>query len=263
MTKNKTQYLNTINWFFRSMLQGKTALITGASRGIGRSIAQEFAKQGCFVGINYVSNKKAAEKTFHSLKNPERSGMLLQGDISNTENVKNMVSKLVSKRKTIDILIHNAAIYLRHTFKEINREQWNRVMDVNLHSAFILNQEVLPFMPQNSRIIFISSQLAFKGTSHGADYATSKAGLLGLMRSLSIELAQDNILVNAVAPGTIDTDIISNYSLKQRQERINEIPLHRLGDPKDVANVCLFLSSDLANYITGETINVNGGIYIH
>ncbi len=245
------------------MLEDKTALVTGASRGIGRAIAQDFVKQGCFVGLNYVSNKKAAEETFHSLKNPKKSGMLLQGDISNTDDVKNMVSKLVSKRKTIDILIHNAAIYLRHKFKEINKEKWNRVLNVNLHSAFSLTQEVLPFMPHNGRIIFISSQLAFKGTSHGADYATSKAGLLGLMRSLSLELAQDKILVNAIAPGTIDTDIISNYSLKQRQERINEIPLHRLGDPKDVANVCLFLSSDLASYITGETINVNGGIYIH
>jgi 3-oxoacyl-[acyl-carrier protein] reductase len=109
----------------------------------------------------------------------------------------------------------------------------------------------------------ISSQLAFKGTSHGADYAASKAGLLGLMRSLSLELADNHILVNAIAPGTIDTDIIVGYSKKQRNDRINEIPLHRLGTPNDVANACLFLASDLSSYITGETINVNGGLYIH
>ncbi len=113
------------------------------------------------------------------------------------------------------------------------------------------------------KIIFLSSQLAFRGSSHGADYATSKAGILGLMRSLALELAQKKINVNAVAPGTIDTDIIANYTEKMRQERIKEIPLKRLGTPEDIANTCLFLASDLSSYITGETINVNGGFYIH
>ncbi|MDG6219288.1 MAG: SDR family NAD(P)-dependent oxidoreductase [Candidatus Thermoplasmatota archaeon] len=245
------------------MLKDKTALITGGSRGIGRSVAQEFATNGCFVGINYHSNKKAAEQTLHSLEHPDRSGMILQADISVVEDIKRMVSKLVSKRKHIDILVHNAGIYIRHKFSEITLDDWSRVLDVNLHAAFILTQEVIPFMPQNGRVIFVSSQLALKGTSHGADYAASKAGLLGLMRSLSLELAQEQILVNAIAPGTIDTDMISNYSKEQRQIRIQEIPLQRLGDPKEVAYVCLFLASELGSYITGETINVNGGLYIH
>ncbi|MBS3778467.1 MAG: 3-oxoacyl-ACP reductase FabG [Candidatus Thermoplasmatota archaeon] len=245
------------------MLKGKTALITGGSRGIGKAIAQQFAKQGCFVGINYVKQKEAAEQTLDSLQKLEGSGMLLSGDISNALDVKQMVSMLTTERKNIDILVHNAGIYQRHQFKDISEEEWKRVLDVNLHATFSLTQEVLPFMPKQSRIIFISSQLAFKGTSHGADYATSKAGLLGLMRSLSLELANENILVNAVAPGTIDTDIIANYTEQQRQKRINEIPLHRLGSPKEIADVCVFLASDLARYITGETINVNGGLYIH
>jgi len=245
------------------MLKGKTALITGASRGIGKAIAQQFAKQGCFVGINYATQKQAAEQTLTSIQKFEGSGMLLQGDISNPKEVKHIVSMLTKQRKNIDILVHNAGIYQRHQFKDITSKEWKKVLDVNLHATFSLTQKVLPVMPKQSRIIFISSQLAFKGTSHGADYATSKAGLLGLMRSLSLELANENILVNAVAPGTIDTDIIANYTEEQRQKRINEIPLHHIGTPEEIADVCVFLASDLARYITGETINVNGGLYIH
>jgi 3-oxoacyl-[acyl-carrier protein] reductase len=245
------------------MLSGKTALITGGSRGIGKSIAQRFSENGCYVGINYVHHKDAAEQTLQNLKNKDQSGIILQGDISNIIDVKRIVSTILEKRESIDILVHNAGIYQRHQFRDINSQEWNEVLNVNLNGTFLLTKEVLPHMNKGGRIIFISSQLAFKGTSHGSDYATSKAGLLGLMRSLALELAEDDILVNAIAPGTIDTDIIKDYTKIQRQERINEIPLHRLGQPKDVADVCLFLASDLARYITGETINVNGGLYIH
>ena len=245
------------------MLKGKTALITGASRGIGRAIADVFADHDCYVGINYVSHDKEAKQTLQSLKNGNKSGMLLKADISNKNDIIQIVSDLTKVRDSIDILVLNAGIYHRHGFKDISLKEWNRLINVNLNSAYIVTKEVLPFMPQDGRIIVISSQLAFKGTNHGADYATSKAGLIGLMRSLSLELAQNNILVNAIAPGTIDTDIIANYSEQQRQSRMNEIPLHRLGKPNDIANVALFLASDLASYITGETINVNGGLYIH
>lgn len=245
------------------MLSGKTALITGGSRGIGRAIAKRFASNGCFVGINYVKNTKAAEKTLRTIQKQSYNGMLLKGDISKDQEVNNIISSLVHQRKQIDILIHNAGIYLRHNFNDISKKEWNTVLNVNLNSAFTLTQKILPHMNKGGRIIFISSQLAFKGTSHGADYATSKAGLLGLTRSLSLELAEEKILVNAIAPGTINTDIIADYTKEQRQKREDEIPLHRIGEPEDVADVCLFLASDLARYITGETINVNGGLYIH
>jgi len=124
-------------------------------------------------------------------------------------------------------------------------------------------KECIPHMGPDGRIIFISSQLAFKGSTHGADYAASKAGMLGLMKSLALEMAPWNITVNAIAPGTIDTDIITFYTPEMRQKRISDIPLARLGTPQDIANVSLFLASDLAGYITGETIQVNGGLYIH
>jgi 3-oxoacyl-[acyl-carrier protein] reductase len=165
-----------------------------------------------------------------------------------------MIKTFTKKKKNIDILVNNAGIYFRNSFE---------VLSVNLTGSYNMCKEVLPHMKENSRIIFISSQLAFRGSSHGSDYATSKAGQLGLMRSLALELASKKILVNAVAPGTVDTDIISDYSEDQRQKRANEVPLKRLGKPEDIAGACLYLSSDLSKYVTGETINVNGGLYIH
>lgn len=244
------------------MLKGKTALITGASRGIGREIALKFAEHGAFVGINYVSSDEKAEETLNKIRKNGGYGMLLKCDVSIAEDVEKMVKTFVQKRNQIDILVNNAGIYYRSNFENISNETWNKVISTNLTGCFYLCKQVIPHMKPHSKIIFISSQLALKGSAHGADYATSKAGILGLMRSLALELAEKKINVNAVAPGTIDTDIIANYTEKMRQKRIKEIPLKRLGTPEDIANTCLFLASDLSDYITGETINVNGGLYI-
>ncbi len=245
------------------MLKGKTALITGASRGIGKGIALKFSENNAFVGINYVSNDEKAEETLETVKNNGGEGLLLKGDISKPSDVEKIVNILVEKQGQIDILVHNAGIYFRNSFEKIPENIWEKLIKTNLSSCFYLTQKVLPFMKSGGRIIFISSQLAFKGSSHGSDYATTKAGMLGLMRSLALELADKNILVNAVAPGTVDTDIIGHYTEDMRQKRASEVPLKRLGGPEDIANACLFLSSDMSSYITGETINVNGGLYIH
>jgi 3-oxoacyl-[acyl-carrier protein] reductase len=245
------------------MLEGKKALITGASRGIGKAIALKFAENGAFVGINYESDYKAAVDTLNLIKKKNGSGILLKADVSNQGDVKKMVEEFLLNSKKIDILVNNAGIYYRNKFEDIKPKVWAKVLSVNLTSCYNLCREILPHMNSFGKIIFISSQLAFKGSSQGSDYATSKAGMLGLMRSLAIELASRRINVNAVAPGTIDTDIISNYTQAMRSKRINEIPLKRLGKPEDIANTCLFLASNLSDYITGETINVNGGLYIH
>ncbi len=245
------------------MLKNKTALVTGSSRGIGRGIAIKFAKNGCFVGINYVSNDSAAEKTLKLVKENGGKGMLLKGDVSDFDTAGEIVKKLVDKRKNIDILVNNAGIYIRNNFKDIPKKDWDKVLSVNLDGSFNICKKTLPYLKQGSRIIFISSQLAFRGSSHGSDYSTSKAGQLGLMRSLALELADKKINVNAVAPGTIDTDIISGYTQEMREKRIDQVPLKRLGKAEDIANACLFLASDMSSYVTGETINVNGGLYIH
>jgi len=247
----------------RFMLKGKTALVTGASRGIGRGIALNFASHGAFVGINYLSNDEAANDTLQLVRKTGSDGILLKGDVANSTDVDHIVNKLVESRGQIDILVNNAGIYIRNKFEDISVKIWEKVISNNLTSGYLLCKKVIPYMKSNSKIIFISSQLAFKGSLHGVDYATSKAGILGLMRSLALELADKNICVNAVAPGTIDTDIIANYTKKMREERIKQIPLKRLGTNEDVANCCLFLASSMSDYITGETINVNGGLYIH
>ncbi len=245
------------------MLKGKVAIITGASRGIGRAIANNFAQNNAIVGINYNTSDLKAEETIKQIKQKGGKAILLKGDVSNPKDVETIVNTFVSETKKIDILVNNAGIYKRSNFEKISYDTWNKVISTNLTGCFNLCKQALPYMKPGSKIIFISSQLAFRGSSHGADYASSKAGMLGLMRSLALELACKKINVNAVAPGTIDTDIIANYSEEIRKQRIKEIPLNRLGTPDDIANTCLFLASNLSDYITGETINVNGGLYIH
>jgi 3-oxoacyl-[acyl-carrier protein] reductase len=245
------------------MLKGKTALITGASRGIGRGIAQKFAENGAYIGINYHSYEKGAIETLKLIKNTGGDGIILKGDVSKPKNVEKIVNTLLDKTGNIDILVNNAGIYNRSFFNELSIDKWNKVLSINLTGCFNLCKQSIQHMNEGSKIIFISSQLALKGSTHGADYATSKAGILGLARSLALELADRKINVNIVAPGTIETDIIANYTEEMKKQRINEVPLKRLGTTQDVANTCLFLASDLSNYITGETINVNGGLYIH
>jgi len=246
-----------------TMLKGKTALITGASRGIGRGIALKLAEKDVYVGINYVTDETAAQETLNIIKNNGGNGILLKADVSNAEEVENMVNTLIEKRKNIDILVNNAGIYGRNKFENITAEDWEKSLSINLTGCFHLCHKVIPYMRPRSKIIFISSQLAFKGSGHGADYASTKAGMLGLMRSLALEMAHKRINVNAIAPGTIETDLLASYTEKMKHQRANEIPLKRLGTPEDIANACLFLASNLSDYITGETINVNGGLYIH
>ena len=245
------------------LLKGKTALVTGSSRGIGRAITIEFAKHGAFVGVNYFKRKEKAIDVLKVVRENGGDGILLQADVSKETQVKKMVEILVKERRGIDIIVNNAGIYYRGYFKKIDSERWDEIMNVNLKGCYNVCKYAIPYLKEGGKIIFISSQLAFKGSSHGADYAASKAGILGLMRSLALELAPRKINVNAIAPGTIDTDIIASYTKKQREERTKTIPLKRLGKPEDVANACLFLASPLSDYITGETIHVNGGLYIH
>ena len=245
------------------MLKGKTAFITGASRGIGRGIAHKFVENGAYVGINYHSYEKGAKETLKLIQNNGGDGILLKGDVSKPKEVENIVNTFIDKTGQIDILVNNAGIYDRNYFDELSIDKWNNVLSINLTGCFNISKQAIPHMKEGSKIIFISSQLALKGSTHGADYATSKAGILGLARSLALELADRKINVNSVAPGTIDTDIIANYTEEIKKQRIKDIPLKRLGTAEDVANICLFLASDLSNYITGETINVNGGLYIH
>lgn len=246
----------------RKLLDGKTALVTGASRGIGQAIAITFAREGAYVGINYRSSDNEAHEVLNEVQQ-HSDGMLLKADVSKEDEVIAMIKGLSEQCDGIDVVVNNAGIYKRATVDEKTAQEWQRVIDVNLTGCFLVAKHVLPHVPDGGRLIFISSQRGFKGSPHGADYAASKAGVLGLMRSLARELAPDNITVNAVAPGTINTDMIAGLSGERRQKYIKRIPMKRLGEPEEIADACLYLASDLASYVTGETINVNGGLYIH
>ena len=243
------------------MLEGKKAIITGASRGIGKAIAIKFAQNGAFVGVNYLKSHEKAKETLEEVRRYS-DGVLLHGDVGKFEEAGKIVKKFVEVAGGIDILVNNAGIYQRKKFMEMEEEQWDETMENNLKSCFNMCRHSIPHMKKGGKIIFISSQLALKGSSHGADYAASKAGMLGLMKSLALELAERKINVNAIAPGTIDTDIIANYTEEMKRRRAEEVPLKRIGEPEDIANVCLFLASSMADYITGETILVTGGLYI-
>ncbi len=243
------------------MISGKKAIVTGASRGIGKAIAIKFAEHGAFVGINFLKRYEKAKEVLMEVKKYS-DGILLQGNVGKFNEARKIVERFVDVAGKIDILVNNAGIYKRNKFDELDEKQWDETIEINLKSCFNMCKNALPYIPKGGKIIFISSQLALKGSAHGADYAASKAGILGFMKSLALELAEKKINVNAIAPGTIDTDLIASYTEEQRRKRMEEIPLKRLGFPTDVANVCLFLASDLSNYITGEVILVTGGLYI-
>ena len=239
----------------------KNVIVTGASRGIGRAIALELAKRGYRVGINYNKSEREAEELAEFInERTEGDAHIFKADVSSYNEIKNMVDSFYSNFGEIYGLVANAGIYIRKRIGEMNLEDWHRTININLNGAFYLVKASLPYISQGS-IVFVSSQLAFKGSESSVAYGASKAGILGLMRSLALQLAP-NIRVNAVAPGTIDTDMIASYTLERRKEREEKIPLRIIGKPEEVANVVAFLLSEDSSYITGATIDVNGGLYI-
>ena len=242
-------------------LRGRTALITGASRGIGAATAILFAREGALVGINYLRSEREAREVLKSVEEEGGEGILLRADVSSEEEIRDAAHTLSESGGGIDILVANAGIYHRRKAEGITAEMWRKTVEVNLTGAFLSAMAVLPHMRRGA-MVFVSSQLAFRGTPHGMDYAASKAGILGLTKSLALELAPD-IRVNAVAPGYIDTDILAGDTPEKRRRREEEVPLRRIGRPEEVASAILFLASDEASYITGACLDVNGGVYIH
>jgi len=238
----------------------KNIIITGASRGIGRATAIELVKRGYRVALNYNRSYEMAKKALEEIIEYGGEGELYKADVSNYVEVEKMVKDFSEKYGKIYGLVANAGVYIRRDIWKMSLEDWKRTIDVNLNGAYYLVKSALPYMKKGS-IVFISSQLAFKGSPSSVAYSASKAGMIGLMRSLAIQLAPD-IRVNAVAPGTIDTDMISTYTVEQRMKREKIIPLRRIGKPEEVAKVIAFLLSPESSYITGAVIDVNGGLYM-
>jgi 3-oxoacyl-[acyl-carrier protein] reductase len=244
------------------MLQGKVALVTGASRGIGRAIALELARQGAKVAVNYAGSEAKANEVVEEIKNMGGEAFAIQADVSNAKDVDQMVKAVLERFERIDILVNNAGITRDNLLMRMKEEEWDDVINTNLKGVFNCTKAVTrPMMKQRyGRIVNIASIVGVSGNPGQANYVAAKAGVIGLTKTAARELASRNITVNAVAPGFITTDMTDRLSEELKAEMLKQIPLARFGEPEDVAKVVSFLVSDAASYMTGQTLHVDGGM---
>ncbi|WP_343337076.1 3-oxoacyl-[acyl-carrier-protein] reductase FabG [Terrisporobacter petrolearius] len=243
----------------------KTALITGASRGIGREMAKLFAKNNYNVVINYNYSEKEAQELFEELTNENYSVRIFKADISNINEANALVNYTIGQFERIDVLINNAGISKYNLFTDISYEEWHNVMNVNLNSVFYVTKKTLQYMlPQHcGKIINISSIWGLVGSANEVHYSTSKAAIIGMTKALAKELGPSNIQVNAIAPGVIETDMMKDVDSEIVEMLKEETPLMRIGKPIDIAKCALFLASDGGDFITGQVISSNGGFVIN
>ena len=244
------------------LLKDKVALITGASRGIGRAIALKFAQNGANVIINYSSSQSQAENLKEEIEKIGTKAMIIKCDVSNSDEVNQMFSQIEKEFGRLDVLVNNAGITKDGLILRMNEEDFDKVIAINLKGAFLCAKAAAKMMVKQrfGNIINISSVVGITGNIGQANYAASKAGIIGLTKSLAKELASRNIRVNAIAPGFIKTDMTEVLSDKVKETMLSSIPLGRFGEADEVANVALFLASSLSSYITGQVIVVDGGM---
>ena len=245
-------------------LVDKVALVTGASRGIGRAIALRLAADGAKVAINFAGNLARAEEVKAEIENNGGAAILVQGDVSNFETVNEVVKKVLDTWGRIDILVNNAGITRDNLLLKMTEEDFDAVIGTNLKGVFNCTKAVTKLMmkQRSGRIVNMSSVVALNGNISQANYAAAKAGIIGFTKSAAKELASRGVTVNAVAPGFIETDMTGALNDKIKSEMIGAIPLGRVGKPEDVANAVAFLVSENADYITGQVISVDGGMAI-
>lgn len=243
-------------------LQGKNALVTGSSRGIGREIALQLARKGVNIAVNYAGNEEKAAEVVKEIKDLGVSAIKIQANITDETAVKSMVKEVISTFGNLDILVNNAGITKDNLLMRMKPEEFDQVMDTNLKGAFLCTKAVTRQMMKQKagRIINMASVVGVTGNAGQANYTAAKAGLIGLTKSTAKELAPRNILVNAVAPGFISTDMTDMLTDEQKSAILASIPLEKLGESADVAKVVCFLASEDAKYITGQTIHVDGGM---
>ena len=240
----------------------KVALITGASRGIGKQIALILAKEGFNIAINYRVESKELKSLKEEIEKNNVKCLLLKGDVSSFEDCENMVKKIIDTFGNIYVLVNNAGITKDTLLLKMKEEDFKQVIDVNLVGTFNMTKAVTPYMikQRQGRIINISSVVGISGNAGQSNYAASKAGIIGFTKSIAKELASRNILVNAIAPGFIETDMTKVLSDNVKEKILEQIPLKKYGTAEDVANVVKFLASSESSYITGQVINVDGGM---
>ncbi|MEG0797930.1 MAG: 3-oxoacyl-[acyl-carrier-protein] reductase [Acidaminococcaceae bacterium] len=244
------------------LVEGKIALVTGGSRGIGKAIVLALAKAGADVAINYAGNVTAAEAVASEVRAMGRRVLLVQGDVADTEVCAGIVEQVVAELGRIDILVNNAGITRDGLLMRMKEEDWDAVLNTNLKGVFNCTKAAIKYMmkQKSGKIVNITSVVGIMGNAGQANYAAAKAGCIGFTKSIAKEVASRGITVNAVAPGFIATDMTSALPEKVVAEMASGIPLKRAGAPTDVAQAVLFLTSDAASYITGQTLQVDGGM---
>ena len=244
-------------------LKNKVVLITGSSRGIGKAIALRLAKEGANIAVNYLKNRDKAEKVAMEARKYGVEAKIYQADVSNYQQVEEMVRKIVEDFNTIHILVNNAGIIPQHySIFDIPLEEWEKILAVNLTGVFNCTKAVVPVMIKNreGKIINISSVAGKMGGTVGPHYAASKAGIIGMTFSLAQELLKYNITVNAIAPGPIETEMVQSISEERRKIILSRVPMGRFGKTEEVAEAVIFLIK--CDYVTGEVIDINGGYYM-
>ena len=239
----------------------KTALVTGGSRGIGRAIALELGKS-CYVAVGYTSSKDSAEEVVGEIVKSGGEATAIQIDVTSSESIENAFTIIEKELNGVDILVNNAGITKDNILPRIKEDDWNDVINVNLKAAFTAIKAVSRSMIKHryGRIINISSVVGLMGNAGQINYAASKAGLIGLSKSIAKEMGSRNITSNVIAPGYIDTDMTAFLTDEQKDNIIEQLSIKRIGKPEDIANIVSFLCSDESEYITGQVISVDGGI---
>jgi len=249
----------------KNMLKGKVALVTGGSRGIGKAIALSLAKNGANVVVNYSGNEKAAQKVVEEITALGVKAIAYKANVSSSDEVAALVKNTVDEFGSIDILVNNAGITRDGLLLRMKDADWDAVIDTNLKGVFNCIKAAAKFMTRqrNGRIINISSVVGQIGNPGQMNYVAAKAGVLGLTKTAAKELASRNITVNAIAPGFIETDMTNELNEQIRNSMLTNIPLQSFGQPEDIANAVVFLATDASRYITGQTINVDGGLVMN
>jgi 3-oxoacyl-[acyl-carrier protein] reductase len=245
-------------------LEGKKTIVTGASRGLGRAIALAFAREGADVLVNCANREEQAKEVAAAIERCGRRAVVYRADVSDSVQVQAMVGAALAAFGRVDVLVNNAGITMPKGPLETSEAEWDRVLAVNLKSVFLCSRAVVEGMMAQGggRIINIASTAGQTGTLSGPAYCASKAGVIGLTKSLARSFAPHNVLVNALSPALIDTEILYWRTPEQWKTTLESIPLKRLGDPNDLAEAAVFLASNGGNFITGATLDVNGGLHM-
>lgn len=247
-----------------NMLKDKVALVTGASRGIGKAIALSLASQGAKVAINYSSSDDAALEVCEIIRKNGGTAEIFKAQVNVEEEVEAMFSSIEEKLGSVDILVNNAGITKDNLLMRMKTQEWDSVIDVNLKGAFLCTRRALKGMmkARYGKIINISSVVGFSGNAGQFNYSATKAGLVGMTKSAALELASRGIRVNAVAPGFIETDMTASLTDDVKAAYMEKIPLKSLGKAEDIAQAVIYLASPMSDYMTGQTLHLNGGLYM-